>query len=115
MKKFLVLYLAPVSVVDDWKKTDPAKRKDAEEKMQREWKKWTSDHAKMFVDAGAVVGKTKRVASQGSSDTRNDVMLYAIAQAQSHEAAAKSFEGHPHLQIPQATIEIMELNPLHGM
>jgi hypothetical protein len=42
-------------------------------------------------------------------------MLYAIAQAQSHEAAAKSFEGHPHLQIPQATIEIMELNPLHGM
>jgi hypothetical protein len=115
MKKFLVLYLAPVSVVDDWKKTDPAKRKDAEEKMQREWKKWMSDHAKMFVDAGAGVGKTKRVASQGSSDTRNDVMLYAIAQAQSHEAAAKSFEGHPHLQIPQATIEIMELNPLHGM
>ena len=34
MKKFLVTYLAPVSVIDDWKKTEPEKRKAAEEKMQ---------------------------------------------------------------------------------
>ena len=39
-------------------------------------------------------------------------MLYAIAEAASHEAAAKAFEGHPHLQIPHASIEIMELRPL---
>ena len=39
MKKFLVTYLAPASVIDDWKKTDPATRKEAEEKMQVEWKK----------------------------------------------------------------------------
>ena len=29
-----------------------------------------------------------------------------------HDAAAKTFVGHPHLQIPQATIEIMELNQM---
>ena len=75
MKKFLVTYLAPASVIDDWKKTEPAKRKEAEEKMQGEWKKWMSDHAKMFVDKGAGVGKTKRVASQGPSDTQNDIMF----------------------------------------
>jgi hypothetical protein len=115
MKKFLVLYLAPVSVVEEWKKTEPQKRKAAEEKMQREWKKWTSDHAKMFADMGAGVGKTKRVASQGPSDTKNDIMLYAIVEAESHEAATKTFEGHPHLQIPESSIEIMELHPLPGM
>lgn len=115
MKKFLVLYLAPASVIDDWKKTDPEKRKSAEEKMQREWKQWMSEHAKAFADPGAGVGRTKRVAADGTSDTRNDIMLYAIAQAESHEAATKSFEGHPHLQIPRASIEIMEINPLHGM
>jgi hypothetical protein len=43
------------------------------------------------------------------------MMLYAIVEAESHEAAAKTFEGHPHLQIPQASIEVMEISPLHGM
>ena len=115
MKKFLVTYVAPASVIDDWKKTEPAKRKEAEEKMQSEWKKWMSDHATMFVDKGAGVGKTRRVTAQGTSDTKNDIMLYAIVEAESHEAAAKTFEGHPHLQIPQSSIEVMEINPLSGM
>ena len=115
MKRYLVTYLAFASVIDDWKKTEPEKRKQAEEKMQGDWKKWMSDHAKMFVDKGAGVGKTKRVTAQGTSDTRNDIMLYAVVEADSHNAAAKTFEGHPHLQIPQSSIEVMEINPLSGM
>jgi len=115
MKKFLVTYLAPASVIDDWKKTEPEKRKADEEKMQSEWKKWTSDHMKMFVDKGAGVGKTKSVTARGTSDTKNDIMLYAIVEADSHETAAKTFEGHPHLQIPQASIEVMEIHSLPGM
>ena len=115
MKKFLVAYLAPASVIEEWKKTEPEKRKAAEEKMQGEWRKWMSDDAKIFADKGAGVGKTKRVTSQGSSDAKNDIMLYAIVEAESHEAATKMFERHPHLQIPQSSIEIMEIHPLPGM
>jgi len=115
MKKFLVTYLAPASVVDEWKKTDPAKRKDAQEKMEAEWKKWMTDHTKLFADVGAGVGKTKLVTNRGTSDTRNDIMLYSLVEAESHEAAAKSFEAHPHLQIPQASIEVMEVHSLPGM
>ena len=115
MKKFLVTYLAPASVIDDWKKTEPAKRQEAEQKMQAEWKKWMSDNGKMFADPGAGVGKTKRVTGQGTADARNDIMLYAIVNAESHDAAANAFAGHPHLQIPQSSIEVMEINPLHGM
>ena len=115
MKKFLVTYLAPASVIDEWKKTEPEKRRQAEEKMQGEWKKWMSDHIKMFADTGAGVGKTKRVTGQGVTDAKNDIMLYGIVEAESHEAAAWAFEGHPHLQIPQSSIEVMEINPLHGM
>ena len=112
MKKFLVLYLAPASVIDDWKKKPESERKEAEEKMMSEWKKWMSAHAKDFADPGAGAGKTKRVTAQGAADARNDVMLYAFVNADSHDAAAKMFVGHPHLQIPQASIEIMETNPL---
>jgi hypothetical protein len=115
MKRFLVTYLAPASVIDDWKKTDPETRKAAEEKMQGEWRKWMTDHATMFVDKGAGVGKTKRVTAQGTADARNEIMLYAIVEAESHEAAAKPFEGHPHLQIPQSSIEVMEIHSLSGM
>ena len=115
MKKFLVTYLAPATVIDDWKKTEPAKRKEAEEKIQGEWRKWMSDHTTMFVDKGAGVGKTRRVTAQGTSDAKNDIMLYAIVEAESHQAAAKTFEGHPHLQIPQSSIEVMEIHALPGM
>jgi hypothetical protein len=115
MKKFLVLYLAPVSVLDEWMKTPPDKRKAEEEKMQGEWKRWMSEHTKLFADKGAGVGKTKKITAQGASDIRNEIMLYAIVEAESHEAAAKPFVSHPHLQIPQSSIEISEINALHGM
>jgi hypothetical protein len=114
MKRFLVTYLVPASVIDDWKKTAPEKRKEAEAQMQGDWKKWMSNHASIFVDKGAGVGKTRRVTAHGSGDARNDIMLYSVVQAESHEAASKIFEDHPHLRIPQSSIEIMEIHSLSG-
>ena len=113
-KKFLALYLIPVSVMEEWSKTEPTERKAAEEKLKGEWDHWMSAHSAMILstDAG---GKTKRVTSSGVSDTKNDIILYSIVEAESHEAAAKSFENHPHLQIPQSSIEVMEIRPIGGM
>ncbi len=112
MSRFLVLYTAPAAVIDEWMKTPAEKRKEAEEKMMRDWRNWMADHAKLFADKGAGVGKTKRVTAEGVADTRNDIMLYAILEAESHDAAARAFEGHPHFGIPRASIEVMQLNPL---
>ena len=70
MKQFLVTYLAPASVIAEWKKTDPAQRREAETKMQAQWKKWMTDNATMFVNVGAGVGKTKLVNTGGTSDTK---------------------------------------------
>jgi uncharacterized NAD(P)/FAD-binding protein YdhS len=114
LKKFLVLYLIPRTVMAAWFETDASERKAAEEKMKGEWEKWTTVHATMIkiTEAG---GKTKRVSSNGISDTKNDIVLYSVVEAESHEAAAKSFEDHPHLQIPQSSIEVMEIRPMTGM
>ena len=114
MSKFLVLYEAPVAVLDEWMKTPPEKRKAEEEKMMAEWKKWISENASKFADQGAGVGRPKKVAASGVTDTRNDILLYAIVNAESLDAAAKIFRSHPHLQIPQSSIEVMELKS-HGM
>jgi len=113
-KKFLALYLVPASVMADWAKTDPETRKAAEQKMQAEWGKWMGEHSNMITltEAG---GKTKRVTAGGVSDTKNDIILYSFVEAKSHESAAKSFENHPHLQIPQSSIEVMEVRSMGGM
>lgn len=114
MKKFLVLYIAPASVMEAWKQTDPDQKSAAEAKMKRDWKTWMSDHASSFVDAGGGLGKTQRITAKAVADTRNDLMLYAVVQAESQFAAAKIFEAHPHLQIPEASIDVIELHPLPG-
>ena len=53
--------------------------------------------------------------ASGVSDAKNEIMLYSFVEAQSHEAAAKLFENHPHLQIPQSSIEVMEVRPMGPM
>jgi hypothetical protein len=112
MTKFLVLYTIPASVMDEWKQSSPESRKAAEEKMSREIQAWTKGRAKIFADPGAGLGKTKRVTSSGTSDARNDLVMYAIVQGESQDAVAKDLESHPHLQIPQSAIEVMALFPL---
>ena len=62
------------------------------------------------------MGKTKRVDSRGASDTKNEVCGYSVVQAESHDAATKTFgKDHPHLQMPGAWIEIMDIMPLPEM
>ncbi len=112
--KFLVLYLAPAAAIADWAKTDPAIRQPAEQKMQAEWRQWMSEHASMILSAEAG-GKTKRVTGAGVADAKNDIMLISFVEAESHEAAAKAFENHPHLQIPQSSIEVMAVRPVGAM
>jgi hypothetical protein len=95
-QKFLVLYLIPASVMADWAKTDPTTRHAEEQKMQAAWEKWIGQHADMIISTEAG-GKTKRVTASGVSDTKNDIILCSFVEAESHEAAAKAFQNHPHL------------------
>ena len=109
MKRFMVLYQIPPSVMDEWKHKPSDERKDAEDKMSREIQAWTSGRGKLFTDRGAGLGRAKRITSSGVSDARNALAMYAVVQGESQDAVAKAFESHPHLQIPQSSIEVMEL------
>jgi hypothetical protein len=109
MKKFLVLYSIAASMMDEWKKTPAEERKTQEDKMMRDIQAWAGKQGKFFADPGAGLGKTKRVTSSGVSDARNELVMYAIVQGESQEAVAKAYTSHPHLQIPQSSIEVMEL------
>ncbi len=114
MQKFLVLFRAPEAVLAGWAKTDPAIKQPAEAKMRADWGKWMSEHAEMIIST-EVGGKTMRITPAGVSYTNNEILFCSYVEAASHEAATRAFEGHPHLQITQASIEVMVVRPTGAM
>jgi len=77
------------------------------------WGGWMADHAGDVIETGGPLGKTKLVSPAGIADISNHVAGFVIVQAESHEAAAKLFEGHPHFSIfPGDGVEIMEVLPI---
>lgn len=109
MKKFLVLFLAPVSVLDEWMKKAPEERKEAEDSMKMGWDEWTAKNKDSIVDMPSGAGKTKKITQAGVEDARNSVMMYGTVVADSQDSASAMFVGHPHLDIPEATIEVMTI------
>jgi hypothetical protein len=64
---------------------------------------------------GGPLGKTKKVAEHGIEDTTNQLGAFTLVRAESHEAAAKLFEKHPHFSIfPGDSVEIMPILPVPG-
>ena len=111
MKTFLALFMgsadpsAPVAQPSD---------ADVQRGMAA-WGAWMGEHAAAVVDPGGPVGKTKKASTAGVSDTRNLVSGYTVIQADSHDAAVRMFEGHPHFSIfPGEAVEVMEVMPIPG-
>ena len=112
MDKFLVIYRAPNAVVDEWMTKPEQERKAGEAEMMEAWGKWMSVNGSSVTDKGGGAGKPKVISSSGVKDSRNDILMYQVVQADSADAAAKMFVGHPHFVIPQATIEVMPLKAM---
>ena len=107
MKTFLALYMgSPPSAPPS---------EDTIAKGMAAWGAWMTHNAANVVDGGGPLGATKKVAADGISDIRNRVAGYVVVQAESQEAAARMFEGHPHFAIfPGDSVEIMERLPIPG-
>ena len=115
MKRFLAIYTGTQAKLEQWKAMDEEQRKAREASGIKAWMEWGTTHAASIVDQGSPLGKTKRAAAEGVTEIRNNMTGYVIVQAESHEAAAKLFEQHPHFTIfPGDSVEIMECLPLPG-
>jgi len=110
-KKFMVFFSIPLATMVEWQKTDPQTREAAEKTMMQDWQTWSAAHADMILGT-EVCGKTKNVLAAGVSDSRNDFVVYSMVQGASHEAVAQAYQSHPHLQIPNASIQVMEVKPM---
>ena len=102
----MAVYIAPQAEVA---KMMASMTKEDGEKAMAAWGKWIDAHKANIVDAGAAMGKTKRVTGAGVVDAKNDITGFSIVQAESHDEAAKMFIDHPHYGfINEATIDVME-------
>ena len=116
MKKFMAVYLGSAEGLSKWKAMDEARRRQSEKAGKEAWAKWGAANAGAIVDHGSPLGKTKRISAQGIADTRNEIAAWTIVQAESHEAAARLFENHPHFTVfPGDAIEVMECLPMPEM
>lgn len=79
------------------------------------WKAWVEKHQAAIVGMGGPLGKTKKVTQRGIEDVTNEMGAFTVVRAESHEAAAKLFEKHPHFVIfPGESVEIMPVLPIPG-
>lgn len=115
MARFLAIYLGAQGGFEAWQALDEAERTRREQAGMQAWGDWMRTHAAAIVDAGGPLGKTKRADRDGLSDVRNAMAGYIVIEADSHSAAQKMFENHPHFTIfPGEAVEVMEVLPIPG-
>jgi hypothetical protein len=107
MKKFMVLYMAPVSAEAQMNVSPEEMKKGMEP-----WNAWYKKCGKSIVDMGAALGKGTCLDKKGSSKGKTEVTGYTIVQAKDMEAAKAMFTDHPHLMMPKASIEVLEIMPM---
>lgn len=110
MKKFLLLYVSPVSAEEQMKNANPEDGK----KMMDEWMKWFGKAGSAVVDGGTPTQKMGVVGEEKNSE--GFVGGYSIVQAESVDEVKEMLKDHPHLMMPGgASIEILEMLPMPGM
>jgi len=118
MKTFMAVFTGSPQAFEKYQKEnpDPKKREAMEKQGMAAWMKWGETHAASVVDNGGPLGRTKRVTKDGIADIRNQLAGYTVVRAESQEAAAKLFLGHPHFTIfPGDGVEVMEVLPIPDM
>jgi hypothetical protein len=98
-----------------WNALSETERKAKEQAGMAAWHAWVKKHQAALADMGGPLGKTKQVGLGGIADISNALGAFTVVRAESHEAAAKMFENHPHFAIfPGEAVEIMPVLPIPG-
>jgi len=82
-----------------WNALSPAERRAKEQEGMAAWKAWAEKHQSAIVAMGGPLGSTKKVSATGVTDVANELGAFTVVRADSHEAAARMFEKHPHFMI----------------
>ena len=113
MKKFIVIYHAPVDAMAQTANSTPEERA----KGMEQWMIWAQKCGDKLVDLGAPLMNGQKLSPGGkSTNSDKNVVGYSILQAENLEEAKALLNGHPHLGWnAECAIEVHETMPLPGM
>ncbi|MEO8149484.1 MAG: hypothetical protein ABI723_17725 [Bacteroidia bacterium] len=113
MKKFIVIYHAPMNATMEMEKATP----EEQEKGMEGWMIWAKKCGDKLVDMGAPLANGVQLnPDEKNKMSDKNVVGYSILQAENMEEAKVLMKGHPHLAWNAAcSIEIHETMPLPGM
>ena len=94
MKRFVVIYYAPTSAVEQMSNASP---EDMQKGMEP-WMQWVAKCGDALVDLGSPLGGGQKLSKSGSSSSDKNVTGYSILQAEDMEGAKALLQGHPHLE-----------------
>ena len=98
-----------------WNALSETERRAKGREGMNAWKEWADKYQAAIVGMGGPLGATKQVTKSGIEDIANDLGAYMVVRAESHDAAAKLFENHPHFMIfPGERVEVMPVLPIPG-
>ncbi|MDQ0730603.1 hypothetical protein [Arthrobacter sp. B1I2] len=111
MKKFVVLYIAAQSAQAQMTQSSP----EAAQEGMKAWMTWAERAGEGIVDLGTPLGTGKDITASGASETTTGVAGYTILQADDLAGAEALLDGHPHLMMPGASIQVYESQDMPGM
>jgi hypothetical protein len=106
MSKFMILYRAPNYAREQMENATPEQRRAGLEA----WRAWASRVDYAIADLGSPLAHTTHV-GPGAAST-DGVAGYTILQAGSAEEVETILDGHPHLTMPGASVEVLEIIPM---
>jgi YCII-related domain. len=103
----MVLYMAPIAAEVQMDVSPEEMKKGMEP-----WLAWYKKCGKSIVDQGAPLGKGICVDKKGAAKGRTQVTGYSIIQANDMDEAKAMVADHPHLLMPKASVEVLEVMPM---
>ena len=98
-----------------WAALSEGEREKRSQEGRAAWGAWMQKNQASVLELGGPLGKTKKVSEHGIEDITNQLAAFVAVRAESHEAAAKLFEKHPHFSIfPGDSVEIMPIKAIPG-
>jgi hypothetical protein len=109
MSKFMILYRAEASAREQLANSTPEQLEAGAEA----WRAWATKVGYAIADLGAPLAHTTHV-GPGPAGT-DGVTGYSFIEAGSADEVETILDGHPHLTMPGASIEVLEVIPIAGM
>ena|SRR6266478_471548 len=112
MARFMILYSSTMDASETIANATPEQMKAS----MADWMKWQEEAGKTFkMEWGLPLQAVGKVTSAGVTDSDSHVSGYATAEGESKDALLELLKSHPHLQRPEASIDVLEMLPMPGI